>query len=143
MKAIIEEGARHLRQRFRLRALEWQNACISIGFGLFILASPDLFHAASFQGFIGGPTVWGTGATLIGVVNIVALIINGTVPKPTAALRTLSAVLQVFGFLMLSIGFLASGTGTTGIATYGVLAVFGFFAACWALLDAVAPEYDQ
>lgn len=143
MKAIIEEGVRHLRQRFRLRAIEWQNACISIGFGLFILNSPELFNAASFRGFLGGPVVWGSGAVIIGLVNIIALVINGTVPKPTAALRTMSAILQVFGFLMLSIGFLASGTGTTGIATYGILAVFGFFAACWALLDAVAPEYDQ
>jgi len=143
MKAVIEEGARHLRQRFRLRALEWQNACISIGFGVLILANPELFDAASFRGFIGGPAVWGIGVVVMGLANIGALIINGTRPKPTAALRTISAVLQVFLFLMLTIGFLASGTGTTGIATYGILAVFGFFAAAWALLDAVAPEYDQ
>lgn len=58
-------------------------------------------------------------------------------------MKAVSALLQVFLFLMLSIGFLASGTGTTGIGTYGVLAIFGFFAAAWALLDAVAPKYDQ
>ena len=143
MKAIIEESALHLRQRFRLRALEWQNACISLGFGLIVLGNPDLFGGASFRGFIGGASFWGWAVLLKGVVNISALINNGTVPKPTAALRTISAVLQVLLFLMLTIGFVASGTGTTGIVTYGVLAVFGFFAACWALLDAVAPEYGQ
>jgi hypothetical protein len=143
MKAIIEESAGHLRQRFRLRSLEWQNASISIAFGLTILFNPGLFDATSFRGFVGGPLVWGWGIFVLGCVNVAALVINGTVPKPTAALRTISALLQVFLFLMLSIGFYASGTGTTGISTYGVLAFYGFFAAAWALLDAVAPEYGQ
>lgn len=143
MKTIIEEGALHLRQRFRLRALEWQNAVISLGFGIFILTNPGLFDAPSWRGFVGGPAIWGGGIATMGVLNLAALVINGTVPRPTAALRTISALLQVFLFLMVSIGFLASGTGTTGIWTYGVLAVFGFFAASWALLDAVAPEYGQ
>lgn len=143
MKAIIEESAGHLRQRFRLRSLEWQNATISIVFGLIILSNPGLFDAASFSGFVGGPWVWGTGIFTLGCINVAALVINGTVPKPTAALRTISALLQVFLFVMLSIGFYASGTGSTGIGTYGVMAFYGFFAAAWALLDAVAPEYGQ
>jgi hypothetical protein len=143
MKAIIEESAVHLRQRFRLRVLEWQNATISIVFGLTILLNPGLFNAASFSGFVGGPWVWGSGICFLGCVNVAALVINGTVPKPTAALRTISALLQVFLFLMLSIGFYASGTGSTGIGSYGVMAFYGFFAAAWALLDAVAPEYGQ
>lgn len=137
------ESASHLRQRFRLRSLEWEHATAAIVFGLTILINPDIFNAASFQGFVGGPYVWGGGILALGCVNIAALVINGTVPKPTAALRTISALLQVFLFLMLSIGFYASGTGTTGIGTYGVLAFYGFFAAAWALLDAVAPEYGQ
>jgi len=143
MKAIIEESAVHLRQRFRLRVLEWQNATISIVFGLTILLNPNLFDAVSFSGFVGGPWVWGSGIFALGCVNVAALVINGTVPKPTAALRTISALLQVFLFLMLSIGFYASGTGSTGIGSYGVMAFYGFFAAAWALLDAVAPEYGQ
>ncbi|GHA27745.1 hypothetical protein GCM10007989_24540 [Devosia pacifica] len=143
MKAVIEESARHLRQRFRLRSLEWEHACISLVFGGILLFNPSLMDAESFSGFLGGSVVWGIGVLVLGCVNVAALIVNGTVPKPTAALRFVSALLQVFLFLMLSIGFLASGTGTTGIGTYCVLAIFGFFAAAWALLDAVAPEYDQ
>jgi hypothetical protein len=143
MKAIIESGTLHLRQRFRLRSLEWEHACISVVFGLIVLFDPAIFDGASFRGFVGGPQLWGWGVFLMGVANIAALIGNGTVPKPTAALRTISAVLQKFLFLMLAIGFFASGTGTTGMGTYAVLALFGFFAASWALLDAVAPEYGQ
>lgn len=143
MKTVVEESVHHLRQRFRLRSLEWEHACISIVFGLIILYNPTLFDAASFQGFIGGPVLWGWGVLVMGTANVIALIVNGTRPKPTAALRTISALLQIFLFLMLAIGFFASGTGSTGIGTYGVLAIFGFFAAAWALLDAVAPEYGQ
>jgi len=143
MKAVIETGTLHLKQRFRLRSLEWEHACISVVFGLIVLIDPRIFDGASFRGFVGGPQLWGWGVLLMGIANIVALIINGTVPKPTAALRTISAALQIFLFGMLAIGFFLSGTGTTGMGTYAVLGLFGFFAASWALLDAVAPEYGQ
>lgn len=143
MKAIIEESVSHVRQRFRLRVLEWQNATIAIGFGLFLLFNPDLFAAASFRGFIGGNVIWGIASAGVGMVGVVALIINGTVPKPTAALRTIAALLEVLLFLMVCLGFLVSGTWTTGIWTYGVIGAYGFLGACWALLDAVAPEYGQ
>ncbi|MCZ9335624.1 hypothetical protein, partial [Klebsiella pneumoniae] len=84
MKAIIETGTLHLQQRFRLRALEWEHACISVVFGLSILIDPGIFDGASFRGFVGGPQLWGWGVLLMGLANIIALIINGTVPKPTA-----------------------------------------------------------
>lgn len=143
MKAVIEESVAHVRQRFRLRVLEWQNAVIAIGFGFILLYNPTLFDAASFRGFIGGNAIWGFASIIVGLVGVVALIINGTVPKPTAALRTIAALLEVLLFLMVCLGFLISGTGTTGIWTYGVIGAFGFLGACWALLDAVAPEYGQ
>jgi hypothetical protein len=141
VKTIIREGYSSLRQRFRLRALEWQNACISLGWGAIVLVNPSLFDAPAFRSFVGGPTVWGWGVLAVGLINIGALIINGTVPRPTAFARTLAACLQILLYLMLTAGFMFSGTLPPGIAVYGVLAIFGFFASAWALLDAVAPEY--
>jgi len=123
--------------------LEWQNATISIVFGIIVLFNPGLFSASSFQAFVGGAPVWGGGIFAMGCVNVGALIINGTVPKPKAALHMISALLQVFFVVMLSIGFYASGAGTTGIRIYGVLAIFGFFAAAWALLDAMAAHITR
>lgn len=142
VKAIIVESARHLRQRFRLRALEWQNACITGGWGTMILATPSQFAAQSYSGFIGSAQMWGGAFLVVSLLSFGALIINGTVPRPTAMLRTIAAAAQVFLYLLLAIGFAVSGTGTPGITTYGFLALYGFFGGIWALFDAVNPEYD-
>ncbi|WP_172125301.1 hypothetical protein [Devosia sp. 919] len=142
MKAIIEESAVHLRQRFRLRSLEWQNATISIVFGLTILFNPTLFDA-SFRGFVGGPWVWGSGIFALGCVNVAALVINGTVPKPTVCaahhLRAVAGVSLSYAFHRL----LCLGHWHHRYRHLRRLAFYGFFAAAWALLDAVAPEYGQ
>ena len=127
--------------RFRLRAIEWEHAIIAVGFGATLLTNPALFDAPSFSAFVGGPMVWGWAVLSVGILNIIALIVNGSVPRPTAMARTLSAAAQIFLFLMLAAGFVFSGTWSTGWWTYFVLGIFGFPAAAWALLDAVAPEY--
>jgi len=107
-----------------------------------IMANPAQFKAPSYAGFAGPGEAWAAAFLLISALSFTALIINGTVPRPTAMLRTVAAGAQVFLYLLLSIGFAVSGTGTPGITTYGFLALFGFFGGIWALLDAVKPEYD-
>lgn len=148
MIAIITETWKGIRRgelsrRFRARALEWEHATIAVGFGFILLVNPGLFNLQSFRAFVGGPHVWGVVVMGLGLVNVVALIINGTIPRPTAAIRTITAASQIFLFLVISTGLLFSGVGGTGIWTYLVLGVFGFPAAAWALLDAVRPEYDE
>lgn len=142
MKAVIEESHRHLRQRFRLRIQEWQNACITGGWGAMMLLTPEQFLAPSYAGFVGPVQIWATAFLLVSALSFIALIVNGTVPRPTALARTVAAGAQVFLYLLLAIGFVVSGTGTPGVTTYGFLALFGFFGGIWALLDAVKPEYD-
>lgn len=132
-----------MRRRFRLRGLEWEHACIAIGWGPIVMLNPSIFDSPAFAAFWGGPMLWGLFVFLVGVFNVVALIVNGAVPRPTAIGRTASAVLQVLLFLLISTGLILSGTGTTGAWTYGMLALFGFPAAAWAFLDAVAPEYHD
>lgn len=139
--AIVKSSLASVVYRFRLRALEWEHAIIAFGFGVIVLVNPGLFDAPSFSAFVGGPTIWGCVVLGVGALNIIALIVNGSVPRPTAMARTLSAAAQIFLFLMLAAGFVFSGTWTTGWWTYFVLGIFGFPAAAWALLDAVAPEY--
>jgi hypothetical protein len=141
VKAITETKTTHLLQRFRLRVQEWQNACITGGWGVMIMANPEQFEAPSYAGFYGPAEFWAVAFMVVSVVSFTALYVNGTIPKPTAMLRTLAAGMQVFLYLLLFMGFMFSGTGTPGITTYGFLAFFGGLGGIWALLDAVKPEY--
>lgn len=132
---------REISTRFRPRALEWEHGLIAVGWGFTLLVNPGLFALPSFRAFLGGPYVWGGIVMGFGVLNVIALLINGLVARPTAAIRTITAASQIFLFLVIASGLLFSGVGGTGIWTYFILGVFGFPAAAWALLDAVAPEY--
>ncbi len=107
-----------------------------------MLSNPKQFLAPSYAGFAGSVQIWATSFLLVSALSFAALVINGTVPRPTAMARTIAAAAQVFLYLLLAIGFVVSGTGTPGITTYGFLALFGFFGGIWALFDAVNPEYD-
>ena len=78
---IVVRVARGISDHFPARASEWGFAGLLIGLGYVFAGSPDLFDASrSYSGLarLADETVWGSACIAIGVVRLLALVINGT-----------------------------------------------------------------
>lgn len=132
-----------IRQRFRMRALEWEHAIMTVLWGLIVLGNPAQFSAPGFAAFASGPVVWGWGVTIAGVVRIGALCINGYMARPTALMRVLAGVSGILLFAAISLGFLFSWRWGTALAMYPVVGVFGLFSVYWAIFDVAIPDHHD
>jgi hypothetical protein len=137
------EFQRRLRQRFRLRVIEWEHAVIAVGFGAIILGHPELFagkvfQAPVFQWF--GPGAWGWGVLLLGFARLLALAVNGYMARPTALIRSISAIVSVALFATISMGILFSGTTIAALAAFLPIVGFGVLPVYWAVIDVGVPD---
>lgn len=108
--------------------------------GLLVLANPAVFKGPSFTAFPGDAVTWGWVVFLAGCIRIAALGINGYMARPTALVRSISAIIGISLFSALSLGFLFSWTWSTALAIYPVVGFFGLFSLYWAIFDVAVPD---
>lgn len=123
---------------FRERAPEWILAIGLLAWGIAIAANPTLFTTTTFEALLNimPQENWAFVTIFIGILRLVALIINGAW-RPTAHFRALGAVggVTIWASLFI-ISLINVGDRAPGIATYGMLLTFDFLALWWAAGDA-------
>lgn len=131
-----------LKETFPARASEWALATILFGWGLALSSNPTLFTISpSYDGLEGlaKQSTWAWLCLLGGGLRLVFLIINGSWRR-TPHLRAASAFATCFFWGQITIGMLASGTGTTGLTVYPVLLCLDLFNFFRALGDAARSD---
>lgn len=136
----VRQVATRIRQRFRLRVLEWEHSIMTFLWGMFVLGNPGQFSGPGFVAFTGGPMVWGWACAIAGTARIAALCVNGYMARPTALIRVLAGVSGILLFAAISLGFLFSWRWSTALAMYPVVGFFGLFSVYWAIFDVAIPD---
>jgi hypothetical protein len=115
----------HFSSTFPARTTEWMLACILTSWGLMLLRPETTFDNLAYLGLarIAEEDTWGWLCTAAGGLRLVALAINGLWVPPTYHLRSLTSFLSCFFWLQITLGFMASGSASTGLAVYPWLLV--------------------
>ena len=124
----------HVKKGFRERSVEWLLATCLFTWGL-VLLNPDYhtFDAPRFAALaaVASETVWGWLCTIAGLARLTGLAINGAWRR-SPHLRVAGSVLGILAWVQISLGFIVSDTGSTGMAIYPVFVAFDL----WALFRA-------
>ncbi|MDP2358032.1 MAG: hypothetical protein Q8M31_18475 [Beijerinckiaceae bacterium] len=126
---IILRVIRGIHEHFPARASEWALALMLFNLGL-VLAMPQetMMESASLSGLarIASEEVWAGALLLIGIVRLLALIINGTFAHAkygrwSPHVRAFLALVSCFFWMQIAVGLTLSPTIATGIGIYPVL----------------------
>ena len=128
---------KRFRGKFRERFPEWVTSAGMLWWGLVALVLPQLFNQDYFYplNLIMAQPFWGFAASIVGIVSIFSLLVNGLF-RPTAHFRAICSVLKIGMWTTL---FLASATSPgrqLGIPTFAMLMAFDTAALWWAAGDA-------
>lgn len=110
----------HFTKTFPQRVSEWALASILCSWGLMLLRPESTFATSgSYIGLarLAAEDTWGWFCFIAGALRLTALAING-LWTPTYHIRSLLAFLSCFFWFQISLGFMASGNATTGLAVY-------------------------
>lgn len=127
----------HFTQTFPSRVSEWTLASILASWGLMLLRPEVTFATSpSYVGLerIAAEDTWGWFCLIAGVIRLMALTING-IWKPTYHIRSALAFLSCFFWLQISLGFMASGNASTGLAVYPWLLMLDIYSTYRAARD--------
>lgn len=116
----------HIRKHFGARTSEWILACILASWGLMLLRPENTFldeRVYLTLTRIASETVWGWMCLGCGLLRIAALIVNGSWVPSTYHLRSLTSILSCFFWFQITLGLMASGVASTGLAIYPWLLV--------------------
>lgn len=130
------------------RVAEWALAIVLVRFGWTLLQPGDTFALSptfTDMANMASENVWGWGCFLIGVVRLLALIVNGTFwdtiySRYSPHVRGITAVISIFAWTNICYGMWASGVNTTGLAVYPVLLVLDIWCVFHAFGDAKAAD---
>lgn len=120
---IVAHLRRSLSETFQARASEWALAIVIFNWALVLFLNEDLFATgASYTAMddLLSQPAWAWLCLAIGGGRIAVLAINGAWRR-SPHLRALTAFLSCFFWMQATLGFLESGTGSTGLAVYPVL----------------------
>jgi hypothetical protein len=138
--ARVMGGASH---NITLRIGSWFLSMMLTSWGLLLLIHPILFLGPGYIGLIrlAPEVVWGWSAMTIGLIRLVALIINGTFIsfRWSPHVRFVMDVLSCFIWFQITLGFAAAGTGT-GLAIYPFLFLFDAYNSMLAASEAGVVE---
>jgi hypothetical protein len=114
-----------LHEHFPIRVTDWLVSAMlfSWGFALFAV-DPHVWMLPTFSGlrFIASQGTWAAIATLLGVIRLVALFVNGAVRR-SPHLRGFCAFVSIFIWVQLSLGVLVSDYVGPGVAIFPWLAL--------------------
>lgn len=136
-----------MKSHFAVRSLEWFNAIALFSWGSYVSLHPGLFTADNrtvlYQGLlrIMPQESWGFAATLVALVQLFSLFINGRWGL-TPWLRAATSILSVGAWFFVSAGIWLAGSNT-GLAIYPVLMLAGAFSAYRAASDAAEASFNK
>jgi hypothetical protein len=111
----------HIGKHLPTRWPEWILASMLTSWGGILLRPENTFGSSpSYEGLarIASEQTWGWFCLGAGVIRLIALTVNGSWVPTTYHLRSLTAFLSCFFWLQITIGFMASGNASTGLAVY-------------------------
>lgn len=125
---------RGVTEHFRARASEWTLAAMLVLWGCIVYAPGDTFTTPAWtvMQLMMSETTWGLFALGIGVIRLVALIMNGTFRttwygRLSPHVRAVMAGLSCFVWSQITLGLLLGGTISTGLAIYPLLLALDFY----------------
>lgn len=136
-----------LRKHFAVRSLEWFNSMALFSWGSYVTLHPGLFTAddrlTMYQGLLSimPQQAWGYAATLVAVVQLFSLFVNGKWGL-TPWIRAATSVLSVGAWFFISAGIYLAGSNT-GLAIYPVLMLAGAYSAFRAASDAAEASFNR
>lgn len=130
-----------MRETFRERVTEWTLAVSILLWGALVLANPGLFSQPFFQPLaaVMSQEFWGLTATIVGVLRVVFLFINGGW-RPSAHIRAIGAAFGVA--IWASLFFAAAGLEQriASAALFGGFVFLDFMSFWWAVGDAKVAD---
>ena len=136
-----------MRQHFAVRALEWFNAVTLFTWGSYTILHPGLFNDSSkgtvYSGLnmIMSQEAWGYSTTLVSVVQLFSLFVNGRWGL-TPLIRAATSFLSVGAWFFVSAGIWLAGSNT-GLAVYPALMLAGAYSAFRAASDAAEANFNK
>lgn len=126
---VVLRIADGIRSHFPARASEWALAGIMAGWGWTLLRPVETFatsRAYSQMAVMADESTWGWGAITVGLVRLVALVVNGTFANTVYArmsphVRGLFAFFACFIWLQITLGLIGSREIAPGVWAYGGL----------------------
>ena len=128
---------------FPVRVTCWVLSAILLNMGFVLVGRPDFFHEQKvylFMARVGSPEFWGITCILLGILRVLSLIINGTVPwfHWTPHMRSGLATLSCLIWFQFTIGFLTTPLSGLGVAVYPFLLLLDFYNAFMASIEAAS-----
>ncbi|SER57333.1 hypothetical protein SAMN03159406_00524 [Rhizobium sp. NFR03] len=115
-----------IQHRFGPRNMEWFSGAVTTTFGVIVLVGDDLFSQpswAGFRDFFGTQSLFGTIMLILGMLRLIALLINGAKKKVTPQIRQVAAGFGLVIWFGVCAGFYSSGVISTWAAIYPWLVI--------------------
>lgn len=121
-----------IHNHFPSRRSEWVLACIMVAWGYILIQPSTTFTSSnswSQMAALMDESTWGKLAIWVGMLRLLALIINGTFAgtwygRYSPHVRSFAAFVSTFVWFQISFGLWASDVATTGLAVYpGIMAL--------------------
>lgn len=136
-----------LKHHFAVRSLEWFNSVALFSWGAYVSLHPGMFNdpdkGTIYDGLqvIMSQKMWGFSATMLAVIQLVSLFINGRWGL-TPWIRAATSFLSVGAWFFVSAGIYLAGPNT-GLAIYPVLMLAGAYSAFRAASDAAEATFNK
>jgi hypothetical protein len=136
-----------LRKHFAVRSLEWFNSFTLFSWGSYVTLHPGMFTAPEKGNIYSGllsimpQQGWGYSATIVAVVQLCSLFINGRWGL-TPLIRAATSFLSVGAWFFVSAGIWLAGSNT-GLAIYPALMLAGAYSAFRAASDAAEASFNR
>lgn len=142
MDSILRDGLVSLREHFRVRVTDWLLSAIlfSWGFSLF-WTRPEVWSLPTFSGLaqLADQYVWATACTIVGLIRLAALFVNGTMQRSPHA-RAICAFLSCFVWFQLTLALILADWRGPGIGIFPWFLMADAFNANRAAGDARASD---
>lgn len=120
---ILHQAAHSTWEHFQVRFSEWFGAGCLCAWGVYVSTHPGMFSAPAtrvvFSGMVEimAQPSWGLMATIVGIIRLGALYVNGHHRK-TPSIRLAASFFSAFVWTQIVIGLFNSGVAQTGVIIY-------------------------
>ena len=135
-----------MRETFPPRAIEYLLAAITFMWGVQLHRMGDTFSSPVFVELarIANESVWAWYCIIVGMVRLVALIINGAAPTGTPTIRAIFALFGAIFWLQVSLAFWSNANpGSTALAVYPLLCLADVYSCLRASGDAGLAKHEK
>jgi len=126
---MIVRIATGIKRHFPTRVSEWFLSGALVAWGWILLSPGDTFSASpsfAHMAVMASERTWGLAAITVGLVRVVALIINGTFAdtgysRASPYVRAIMSILACFVWAQITLGLIGAPNTSTGLAVYPIL----------------------